>query len=248
MVIATGAAFLAGLTNAIAGGGTLITFPTLVWLHVPPVVANATNTTSLTAGYAGSAWAQRQDVALDRKHHFTIGIVCSVGGIVGAMLAVWTGERLFRRLTPLLILFACVLLALQDYIKRLTQRRTDLAPALDKPSSPGMGLTVALFFVSVYGGYFGAGLGILLTAVLGIGMSSDMKLIVALKQQLSLLVNVFGAGYFVLSGKVDWSFVPFMAVGSWLGGVVGGRVSRRIPSGTLRRIIIALGVGSALAT
>ncbi len=229
------------MVNALAGGGTLITFPTLLALGVPAVAANVTNTVSLTAGYLGGAFAQRADL---RTHHARLPLLLGTsvgGGLLGAALLLRTSESSFRHLVPFLILFACALLLCQDLIKRWVGahvRRSRVSALIVLP------LVVCL--ASVYGGYFGAGLGIVFLAVLGLLLDEELRDITALKQLLSLVVNSFAALFFVFSGQVAWRFVPVMAVSSLLGGHLGGRLVGRFNAKGLRAFVVLAGILVAL--
>lgn len=235
---AGGAAIAAGLINAVAGGGTLVSFPTLVALGVPSVHANITNTVSLCPGYLGGAYAQRKDLADNAERLRTLSVVAAVGGLSGSLLLVLSPEKLFRSLVPYLILGACALFALQPWLKTL-RRSEDLPPNR-------IALGSAIFACSVYGGYFGAGLGIMLLAALGLALPGTLKELNALKQALSLVINILAALFFVFSGKVEWQFVPIMAVGSLVGGNLGGRLVGKLQPIVLRVIVIAFGIAAAV--
>jgi uncharacterized protein len=237
------AALGAGVVNALAGGGTLITFPALVALGVPAVRSNVTNTVALCPGYFGGAHAQRGDLVDQRARLRALAAAAAVGGLLGSILLVSSSEKLFRGIVPFLVLGACALLAFQDVIKRrLPQRRVEQHGEV-RPSRPTV---LAVGAASVYGGYFGAGLGIVLLAVLGILIDDTLKRVNALKQTISLVTNVVAALFFVTSGKVVWSLALVMAPASLLGGALGGRLVGRINPLVLRGIVIASGIAIAL--
>ena len=236
------AALAAGTINALAGGGTLITFPALVALGVPAVQSNVTNTVALCPGYFGGAHAQRHDLVGQEHRVRRLAIAAAIGGLTGSILLVSSSEKLFRGIVPFLVLGACALLALQDSIKRRLPRRTE-HHADRRPSWP---TTFAVGGASVYGGYFGAGLGIILLAVLGILVDDTTKRVNALKQTISLVTNVVAALFFLTSGKVVWSLALVMAPASLLGGALGGRLVGRINPLVLRAIVIASGIAIAV--
>lgn len=242
LAIAGGAALVAGGVNAVAGGGTLVSFPVLVALGVPSLNANITNTVTLCPGYFGGAIAQRE--ALDDNRHRLRRLlpVAGLGGLVGSILLVGTSEAVFRSIVPYLILAACALLGFQDAIKRRVFGHRQPTPHHVTPIS----LLIGVFLAAVYGGYFGAGLGIMLLAVLGLLLDGELNRLNALKQVLALVINVMAAIFFVFSGKVEWAFVAVMAPMSLIGGHLGGTVANRMNAKRLRAVVIAFGVLVAL--
>ncbi len=241
-LLAALAAVGAGMVNALAGGGTLITFPALVALGVPAVRANVTNTVALSPGYFGGAYAQRRDLA-DQQHRLrALALAAALGGLCGSVLLVASSEKLFRGVVPWLLFVACSLLAFGDRIKRLLPVRTEVHDD-DRPS---VGAVIAILVASIYGGYFGAGLGIVLLAVLGLLIEDTLPRANALKQGLSLVTNVVAAAFFVTSGKVVWSLAAVMAPASMVGGVIGGRLVGVIRPGLLRAIVVASGLAVAV--
>ena len=235
------AAFVAGLINAVAGGGTLVSFPALVALGVPAVNANVTNTVALVPGYLGGAYAQRKDLVTYFATLKGLLIVSAIGGLLGSILLVNSPERLFRHLVPFLIIGACLLLGFQDRLKAvLTRRRQSPAATL------GVVGLAFLFPAAVYGGYFGAGLGIMLLAVLGLALDDPLPRINSLKSTLSLCINLVAAAFFVFSGKVQWDLAAVMAVTSLAGGTVGGRIATRLDAKVLRIVVIAFGLAVAV--
>ena len=247
-VLAGLAAVVAGAVNAVAGGGTLITFPTLTALGVPTVSANITNTVALCPGYFGGAVAQRADLEDQRARVRRLLGAAAVGGLAGSVLLVISSESLFRALVPYLILGATALLALQDRLRswfRIGVPRGTTAPDTDlvapTPHRDPRWLPVPVFVVAVYGGYFGAGLGIMLLAVLGLMIHEPLNRLNALKQVLSLVINVVAAIFFVFSGKVYWGFAVAMAIGSLVGGNLGGRLAHRLDPKVLRVVVVIFG-------
>jgi uncharacterized membrane protein YfcA len=239
VVIAGLAGFAAGGINAVAGGGTLVSFPTLVALGVPAVHANVTNTVALVPGYLGGAVAQRRDLFSYVGQLRIVLLLAAIGGLTGSTLLIASPERLFRDIVPWLIIVSCVALASGEPLKRwLADRRTDQVPReLNR-----VGLCVAVFLASVYGGYFGAGLGIMFLAVLGLALDDPLPKVNAVKQVLSLTVNLLAAAFFVTSGRVEWHFAVVMAVTSLIGGNLGGRMASRLPANALRATVVGLGL------
>ena len=238
-ILAGLAAVLAGMVNALAGGGTLITFPALIAAGISPVVANITNTVALCPGYLGGALAQRKDLQGQARRLWLFMPAGAIGGIIGGFLLLNTGEKLFRALVPVLILLASALLASNDLVRGWLQRRrgkTRSAAAVENLA------TLPVLLAAVYGGYFGAGLSVIVMAVLGITLDDSLTRINALKQTISLSANVAAAIFFLFSGKVVWPVALVMAVGALAGGALGGRLAGRIKPATLRWTVVAIGV------
>ncbi len=231
------AAAAAGAVNAIAGGGTLITFPTLNALGIPAVAASITNTVALTPGYLGATWAQRQDLKGQERRLWLLVPASIVGGILGGLLLLKTGEKVFRTMVPFLILAASLLLAVQDPVRNWVKKRQgEHAAASETWAMLPVGLA------SVYGGYFGAGLSVIVLAVLGLTLNDNLTRLNALKQAVAFSVNVAAAIFFLFSQQVVWSAAAVMAVGALLGGVIGGKLAGRIQPVTLRRIVVTIGI------
>jgi uncharacterized protein len=237
-VLAALAAMAAGAVNALAGGGTLITFPMLTFLGVPAVAANITNTVALCPGYFGGTLAQWNDLKSQTGRLWQIVPASIVGGVIGGILLLQTGERLFRELVPYLILLASGLLAIQDPVRAwLTRRMGEGHGAkLEKVSWLPVGLA------SVYGGYFGAGLSVIVLSALGLTLEDSLTRLNALKQAVAFSVNVAAAIFFLFSGQVLWSAALVMAVGALIGGMLGGRLAGRIKPSTLRWTVVIIGV------
>jgi len=226
-----------GAVNALAGGGTLITFPSLTALGVPAVAANITNTVALCPGYLGGTYAQLNDLRGPRRL-WPLALVSTAGGIAGGFLLLVTGEATFRKLVPFLILFAAVLLALQDRVREWMRNRSGQTGGLENETFS----VVAVGIASIYGGYFGAGLGVITMAVLGLALHDTLTRLNAVKQFIAFFANIAAAGFFLFSGKVVWSAALVMMVGALLGGSLGGRMAGRIPPLLLRWIVVAAGV------
>jgi uncharacterized membrane protein YfcA len=228
----------AGIINALAGGGTLVSFPVMTAVGIPAIAANITNTVAIWPGMVGGIFSQRRDFAGQARRLWITVPVSAVGGVAGGVLLVRTGETTFRALVPYLILGATTLLALQDRLRSwLVQHPHHRA----RPASvAGLGLPVGL--AAIYGGYFGAGLGVFLLATLGLLLDDSLTRLNALKQAIALAANFAAAIYFLFSGQVIWSVVLVMAIGALAGGALGGRIAGRIAPATLRSIVIGVGL------
>ena len=240
--IAALAALAAGAINALAGGGTLITFPVLTFLGIPAVSANVTNTVALCPGYFGGTLAQLNDLK-DQKKRLMLLIPASViGGVLGGLLLLQTGEKIFKELVPYLILAACLLLAIQDPVRAWLTRR--MAEGQGTTLEQITWLPVGL--ASIYGGYFGAGLSVIVLSALGLTLEDSLTRLNALKQAVGFAVNVAAAIYFLFSGHVLWTVALIMAVGALLGGWLGGKLAGKIKPSTLRWTVVTIGVTVAL--
>ena len=200
------AALAAGATNALAGGGTLITFPTLVFLGIPAVSANVTNTVALCPGYFGATLAQWKDLRDQKQRLWLVIPVSIVAGVLGGFLLLRTGEKLFKDLVPYLILFASALLAIQDPVRAWLTRRM----AAGQGSNLEKMTWLPVSFASVYGGYFGAGFSVILLAALGLTLEDSLTRLNALKQSIAFSVNIAAAIFFLfqerLYGLPRWSW------------------------------------------
>jgi uncharacterized membrane protein YfcA len=241
---AFGAAFLAGAINSVAGGGTLLSFPTLVWLGLDSVTANATSTVAIWPGTVGSIWGYRRELR-EAEPRFRILIVPSlIGGITGALLLKLTPASVFDRLVPFLILFATLLFMAQEPIQRM------LNTAHPESHRSAKWLIGALLFqlgVGVYGGYFGAGIGILMLAALSILGLTDIHEMNSLKVVFGGAINGIAAAYFIWARMVYWPYVLVMAIGAILGGWLGAGAARRLGRTAVRRIVIGIGFGMAVS-
>ena len=237
-ILAALAALAAGAVNALAGGGTLITFPMLTFLGIPAVAANVTNTVALCPGYFGGTLAQLKDLQGQQKRLWLIVPASIVGGVVGGYLLLLTGEKLFKELVPYLILLASGLLAIQDPVRAWLIRRmaAGAGSSLEKLSWLPVGVA------SVYGGYFGAGLSVIVLSALGLTLEDTLTRLNALKQAVAFSVNIAAAIFFVFSGKVVWSVALVMAAGALIGGTLGGKLAGKVKPSTLRWTVVAIGV------
>ncbi|MDO8793829.1 MAG: sulfite exporter TauE/SafE family protein [Vicinamibacterales bacterium] len=240
-LVAFAAAFAAGAINSVAGGGTLLTFPTLVWLGLPSIVANATSTVSIWPGSVGAMWGYRRELRDTDVPLWAFALPSLAGGLLGAMLLRQTPTSVFDRLVPALILFATLLFMAQEPIQRL------VGHAPDRHRNPRWLLGAALFqfLVGLYGGYFGAGIGILMLAALGILGMRDIHQMNGVKNLLALAINGIASVYFVSTGMVRWTEVTVMAVGAIAGGIGGAGLARRAGRRVVRWVVIAIGFGMA---
>jgi uncharacterized protein len=259
-LLAGGAAVLAGAINGIAGGGTLVSFPALIAIGVPALAANVTNTVALLPGYLSGTVTARRDLEGQAPRLKVLLPCAAAGGLAGSLLLEVTPEKAFRAAVPWLVLTACVLLLAQDPVRRWVVARQAApaggqaalgegapARAAPGPATAGAALAAVVAVASVYGGFFGAGLGIMLLAVLGVLCADSLVRLNAVKQSLSLSINVVAAACFALTGHVRWQLVPVMAVAALAGGALGSRAAQRIDPGILRRIVVVFGVAVAIS-
>jgi uncharacterized membrane protein YfcA len=232
------AAVAAGMINALAGGGTLITFPVLMAIGLPAVSANVTNTVALCPGYLGGTLAQSKDLKDQKKRLWILIPAGALGGLVGGILLLNTGEKLFTQLVPFLILLASTLLAIQNPVRAWLIRRLEQG---DVKAMSEVWAFFPVFLAAIYGGYFGAGLSVIVLAVLGLVLNDSLTRLNALKQVIAFATNVAAALFFVFSGKVVWSVALVMAIGALLGGAIGGKLASKIKPATLRWIVVTIG-------
>jgi hypothetical protein len=233
------AAIAAGFINAVAGGGTLITFPVLTAVGLPAIIANVTNTVALCPGYLGATIAQRSDLLSQKKRLLLLIPVSVIGGIVGGILLLNSGEKLFRDLVPFLILLASLLLAIGEPLKKwLNLRNKNGVPS----DSLNFWAHLLVGLAAIYGGYFGAGLSVIVLAVLGLLLHDSLTKLNALKQAIAFSVNIAAAIFFVFSGKVDWKSAAVMAVCALIGGTIGGKLASKISPNVLRWTVVVIGV------
>jgi uncharacterized protein len=246
-----GAGGFAGLINTVVGSGTLITFPTLLALGVPPVTANISNTVGLAPGSLSGAWATGHELTGERRRVLWLGSASLLGGIGGAFLLLWLPSAAFDAIVPVLIGLGCVLVILQPFItKRLAYRRARFGLEAGPPLGRGLSsvlLWLAIALTGVYGGYFGAAQGVLLIAILGIGLAESLARVNAIKNVLATIVNTIAGVVFVIVSEVNWPAAIAIAVGSVLGAQVGGRVARKLPATIYRVIIVAVGVAAIVS-
>jgi uncharacterized protein len=237
--IAAGVAFVAGVVNSIAGGGSLILFPTLVALGLGTVAANVTNSIAQWPGYLGGVLGFRGEYAGQRGRLVRFGLVALVGGTAGAVLLLTTPSEAFDVVVPVLVALASLLLAVQPLLTRRLRQREDGGGRRDP-----LWLYVALLLATAYGGYFGGALGVILVGVLGVGLHR-LKLANALKSVLSSVTASVTLVVFGIWGPVDWLVVAVAAPASLVGGFLGARIARRIPATPLRVFIVVFGLAVA---
>jgi hypothetical protein len=227
------AAFAAGAMNSVAGGGSFLSFPALVFAGVPAISANATNNAAMWVGTIGSARGYREEIREHRSLLRPVIIASIAGSLIGASLLLLTPPALFAHLIPWLLLFATLVFALSPFLVR----RSDRAPR----HAPWQ--IAAQFAVAIYGGYFGAGMGILMLAVLAFSGLPSFNAQNAIKNVLAVTINGVALVPFVVARIVDWRFAIPMAVLALLGGYLGARVFRQVSQPISRAIVIVIGVG-----
>lgn len=233
------AAFIGGMMNSIAGGGTLVTFPVLLWLGLDPKMANATSTVALWPGLFGGLFGFRREMDDTRSLLVRLGITSVIGGGFGAWLLILTPSKTFAFLVPFLILFATALFILQAPITR----RLGTKPHSENPRARWwMGAIIFQFFSSMYGGYFGAGNGILMLAALGLLGLSDIHKANGIKNFLGICINFIAIISFSLARLVVWPDALLMAVGAVAGGYLGASTARRLGRVFVRRAVVIIGL------
>jgi uncharacterized membrane protein YfcA len=238
LLVALGAV-AGGAVNALAGGGTLITFPILTAVGVPVVAANVTNTVALAPGYLSGTIAQKNDLRGQEQRLWWLIPTSILGGLAGGLILLRTEERVFRELVPYLILLACFLLAIQGKVRAWLTRR---AAESGQGALPLWWAVPPVFLAAIYGGYFGAGLSVIVLAVLGLVIEESLTRLNALKQAIAFCVNTAAAVFFIFSGQVVWSAALVMAVGAIIGGIIGGRLAGSVKPDVLRTVVITIGV------
>jgi uncharacterized protein len=246
------ASAVAGAVNSIAGGGTLLTFPALVGLGISPIVANATSTIALWPGALGSMWGYRRELEGMRHWAVAFALPSLTGGLFGAWLLLRTPPERFADLVPWLVLGATLLFIVQGPITAAITRRRG-SGTVEVRARPGAGeltiprsVLVYQFLVAIYGGYFGAGVGILMLAALGFAGFTNIHQMNGLKNWGGLCMNAIAAITFAFSDIVNWPVALAMAVGAALGGYVGSRTAQRVPQGAVRRAIVVIGLTSGV--
>lgn len=236
------AGLASGIANSVAGGGSLISFPALLWAGYPAVSANVTNSVSLWPGYLSSVGPYRDDLAAQRQRVIPLAITGSLGGLVGTVLLLVAPADVFDAIVPYLVMVAVLLLAVQPRVAEIVRRRA----RTDRAEHHSVQLHVSLFLAATYGGYFGGGLGVILLAVLGIFLADDLSKLNGLKNALSLTINTIALIGFGIFGPVAWIAVAVMGPASMVGGVLGSRLAKRISARTLRWAVMAWGTAVAI--
>ena len=233
------AGMAAGTVNIIVGSGTLITFPVLLAVGYPPVLANVTNTVGLTPGSVSGAIGYRAELEGQGRRLVTLGVVSVLGGLTGAILLLTLPPGAFRAIVPVLIAISLVLVVLQP---RLSRRLAEGSDGPGRPAHGGIGLQAGVYGSGIYGGYFGAAQGVLLIGLLGVFLREDLQCINAAKNVLAALVNGTAAVVFIAVADVAWQAAALIAVGSVVGGQLGASIGRRVPAPVLRALIVVVGI------
>ena len=239
-LLVAGAGALAGAANALAGGGTLLSYPALLGAGLSPVTANVTSSVGLLAGYVGSSVSYRRELAGPSGRFKALVAPAIAGGLVGAVLLLALPGSAFRAVVPYLVLFACAVLALQPRLAKVLQARGVAR------SHPGWEAQAVVGFGAIYGTYFGAGLGVVLLAALALLIPDDLQRINALKGAVSLLVNFVGVAIFVVTGRVDWVAAIVLAIGAWVGAGLGVRQARRLSPAAVRTAVVLVGTAAGV--
>ena len=230
----------AGTINTVVGSGTLITFPTLLAFGVPPVTANVSNTVGLVPGSMSGVFGYRRELAGQGARVLRLGAASLVGGVAGALLLLWLPSSAFDAIVPALIALGVVLVVLGPRIQRSVAARAESRGGI--PDHGVWWVWPAVAAAGVYGGYFGAAQGVLLMAILGIGVADSMQRHTATKNVLALIVNAVAALVFIAVADIDWTVAGLIAIGSVVGGQIGATVGRRLPPVLLRAVIATVGV------
>jgi uncharacterized membrane protein YfcA len=241
------------MMNSVAGGGTLVTFPTLVWIGIDPIQANVTSTVALWPGSLGAMVGFRRELGDSQRWMILLGAPSVVGGLIGARLLLLTPSPLFSSIVPFLILFATILFAAGEPLMRRL-RANNPHQASEQGSTTQArgrawwaGAIAFQFFVAIYGGYFGAGIGILMLAALGLLGLTDIHQMNGLKNFFAVCINMIAAAYFIASGRVEWSYALVMMVGAIAGGYGGAGLARKLGRQFVRRAVIVIGLAMAVS-
>ncbi|MET8523258.1 sulfite exporter TauE/SafE family protein [Nocardioides sp. NPDC004968] len=234
----------AGTINAAVGSGTLITFPTLLAFGVPPVVANVSNTIGLVPGSLAGAWGYRRELSGQRGRILRLGVAALIGGAVGGILLLVLPPGAFEAIVPVLIGLGVVLVITGPRISRWVAKRHGDLP---DDGSERWWVWPAIAMLGVYGGYFGAAQGVLMIAIIGIGVAETLQRLNGLKNVLVAITNGISGLIFALVADVDWKIAALIAVGATIGGLLGARIGRRLPPNVLRGVIVVVGITALVA-
>lgn len=238
------AGIVAGIINVVAGAGTLITFPTLLALGIPPLTANVSNTVGLVPAAITGTYGYRRELIGQWRSVGVMAVFSAIGGLVGGMLLLVLPAATFSMVVPYLLLLAALLSAIQPRIARFVRRKPTGIVADTRPVT--FGLVLGILGTGVYGGYFGAAQGVVLLALLGILWSTDMHKANGAKNVLAGIANMVSAVIFISSGTVDWKIAILVGVGSATGGWLGARIGRSLPAKVLRTILVVVAVSAAI--
>ena len=245
------AVFLGGLAaggvNALVGAGSLITFPLLLAIGLPPVTANVSNTVGLIPGSVSGALGYRRELKGQQSRLVRLCLAGALGGLTGGAVLLVMPSETFARVVPFLIGLACVLVLLQPVVSRRLERRAAEGGPRGLAASPAL-LLAGVYLCGIYGGYFGAAQGVLLLGLLGIALTEHLQRINAAKNVLAATINLAPAGLFVAVADISWPVALLLAAGSLVGGQIGARVGRRLPSGALRGAVLVVGILAIIRT
>ncbi len=230
----------AGTVNVVVGSGSLITFPTLLALGYPPVLANVSNNVGLVPGSASAVQAYRRELVGQRSRLLTLGPASLAGGLTGAVLLIALPHSVFKAVVPVLVLIAALLMAVQPRVSQW------LADRGERHLHGGAPLVIGVFLTGIYGGYFGAAQGVVLMSLLAIFIDDDLQRLNGTKNALALVVNAVAGVVFILVAHISWSVAALIAAGSVIGGQLGGHYGRRLPTAVLRICVVVVGVSVSI--
>lgn len=242
-IVLFGAGLVAGLVNSVAGGGALLMYPLLFSFGLPPIMTNATIAASIWPGALSSAYGYRKYIRKLPKFYFLLLIPCVVGAVIGASILRRTPDRNFQLIVPWLVLFAVILLALQPKIHELLRKRHKKSKKLSLVNM--FVIAIAILGVAIYGGYFGAGFGIIMLALLGFTKLTDIHQMNGLKNLSAVCISLVASIYFVHYHLVDWHYIPPLLIGAVIGGYIGSTYSYKLPNKLIRLIIVISGLAVA---
>ncbi len=242
-----GAGLVAGVLTSTVGVASLVSFPVLVAVGLPPVVANVSNTLGLIPGGLSGSFGYRQELRTHPRVSWTVVSSCALGAVGGAALLLTQPAATFEAVVPWLILFSCLLVGVQPWISRWLKRHQAGAGPIERRVTMSPLTTFFALLTGTYGGYFGAGSGVMMVAVLGLGTDIDLRVVNGLKTVAVLAGNLVAGAIFVVVAEVDWVSVLTLAAGSVVGGYLGARVGRRLPPTLFRVLVVAAGIVAAIA-
>lgn len=232
------AGVVAGALNAAAGGGSLVSFPVLIFVGYPPILANVTNNVAVWPGYISGAWGYREEMAGQRRRILPMAAVGAVGGLAGVGLLLISPPGAFEAIVPFLVLAACALIAFEPLLKKTR--------AVSTADRPGVGALLSHLGAAIYGGYFGAAAGVAILGLLGLFFDDSLQRLNALKAALQLVIGTASAVGFVLLAPVAWGAVVVLGLASVVGGWLGAGLAQRVSDRTLRVGIVVYGLAAAV--
>jgi len=242
-----GAGLIAGVLTSTVGVASLVSFPVLVAVGLPPVIANVSNTLGLIPGGLSGSFGYREELRTHPRVSWTVVLSCALGAVGGAALLLTQPAETFEAVVPWLILFSCLLVGAQPRISKWLKRHQPQDGSAERRVTMSPVTTFFALLTGVYGGYFGAGSGVMMVAVLGLGTDVDLRVVNGLKTVAVLTGNVIAGAIFAAVADVDWVAVVTLALGSVVGGYVGARVGRRLPPGLFRGLVVIAGIIAAVA-